>query len=108
MSGIRNFRYDQSLAVEVELRKEKAISLRRVGEKLEGMLARLSQLDAELSAPGPLTGPERDTRVAEYTRLRAEAERERWNMVVQREAMGLSNHDEVDRIYPLPRRLDRS
>lgn len=87
------------MAVEVAFRQETVSSLRRVGEKLEKMIAELKRLSGELSASD---GPARAKRVARYQELRAQADYERWCLIVQREAMGLFDHAEVDLMYPLP------
>jgi hypothetical protein len=90
---------DTPLAVEVAIRQEKAGALRRVGDTLEKMLGELKELEHELR---PLSGPPRERRVAVYQQLRADAEYQRWCLVVQREAMGLFEHSEVDLMYPVP------
>ncbi len=87
------------LAIEVALRQEKAGALRRVGEKLEKLLTELKGLESELRK---LTGPQREKKLALYQQLRSDAEYQRWCLVVQREAMGLFNHSEVDLMYPVP------
>lgn len=90
---------DSPLAVEVAFRQETVGALRRVGEKLETMLAELKGLERELRA---LTGPLREKRMALYQQIRSDAEYQRWCLVVQREAMGLFDHAEVDLMYPVP------
>lgn len=87
------------LAIEVEIRAEKASALRRVATKLEALIAELTQLASGLSA---LSGSARDAAVARHRELRAEAEKQQWYLIVQREAMGLRNHRDVYEIYRLP------
>lgn len=87
------------LAIEVELRKERASTLKRVGHHLEALIAQLTDLRPRLQAA---TGNQRLELSAEYRRLWAEAEKQRWYLVVQREAMGLSDHGAVEELYPLP------
>ena len=89
----------QPLAIEVEIRKEKASALRRVAEKLESQLLELASLSERVARAKPV---ERERLIAAHRLLRAEAEKQRWYLVVQREAMGLTRHDDVDRLYPLP------
>jgi hypothetical protein len=89
----------QPLAIEVAIQKEKVGALNAVAYKLEGLLAQLAAIEASARVAG---APKRWELVKEHARLRAEAERQRWYMVVQREAMGLAHHDDVERIYPLP------
>ena len=88
------------LAIEVQLRGEAASALRHVGSKLDSALAELVAMHAQLLQTEP--GPARVTRVAEYRAKRAEVEHRKWMLIVQREAMGLSHHGEVDEVYPLP------
>jgi hypothetical protein len=89
------------LFVEKELAGEKATALAVAGERLEASLAALAALDARLRDVGP------------DTLLRAELERQReparqlaseqlWFLVVQREAMGLYQHESVYRLYGVP------
>ena len=43
--------------------------------------------------------------VAAYEALRKQARRYRWYLEVQREALGLVRHDDLDRFYPIPPQL---
>lgn len=90
------------LAVEVQIRQEKASALRRVGDKLETLIGQMAKLEAELR---PLTGPARAEKLAQHQKLWAEADHQRWYLVIQREALGLFDHAEVDLMYPLPPKL---
>jgi len=85
-------------AVVKELQGERASSLARVTERLEGALLELEAAEAALAArPG-------DRRLAA---LRAEAlahAAERlWFAVIHREALGLTRHDVLDEVYRIPR-----
>jgi hypothetical protein len=71
------------LAIEHELKAERAASLGRAGAALERALA------AWQKAPGTGTA--------------SEAQRRLWYLVVQREAMGLRGHREVYEVYGVPR-----
>ena len=86
-------------AIEIQLQAEKASALRRVGGILEQLLAELGSVER---SAGGLTGRSRAQAVAEHARLRAEAEKHRWYLIVQREAIGLFNHADVYQHYPLP------
>jgi uncharacterized protein YicC (UPF0701 family) len=90
---------DTVMAIEVEMQAEKASALRRLGARIESLLAELAQLERELPT---LRGPKRAQCVARHKELRAEAEKQRWYLVIQREAMGLRQHADLDDIYPLP------
>ena len=87
------------LAVEVQIRQEKASALRRVGDKLEKLIGQMTQLQGVLPT---LTGARREKKVAEYQQLWADADYQRWCLIIQREAMGLFDHAEVDLMYPIP------
>jgi hypothetical protein len=87
-----------ALAIEVEMRREKVSALRRVGGKLESLLADLRALEAD----PPRTDGDRARFVERHKQLRAEAEKYRWYLIIQREAVGLSNHDDVFTQFPIP------
>lgn len=95
----REDRVNALLPVEVEFQREKASGLRRTGDKLEELLAQLDQAEREVRAQ---TGPARAALFARYRAVRLEAEKQRWNLMVQREACGLRNHKELDYRYPMP------
>jgi hypothetical protein len=88
-----------ALAIEVEIRKEKAVALRRVAGRLEAVIADLRELEEKMPGPG---SPDRASFVERHRQLRAEAEQQRWYLIVQREAMGLLHHAVVDETYPIP------
>ena len=71
------------LAIEHELKAERAASLGRAGAALERALA------AWREAPSPDTV--------------REAQKRLWYLVVQREAMGLLRHREVYELYAVPK-----
>ncbi|HLL02041.1 MAG TPA: hypothetical protein VK539_15730 [Myxococcaceae bacterium] len=89
----------QPMAIEVQLNKEKASTLRRTGDKLEKLIVEMARLERELATA---SGPARAKKLAEYQQMRADAEHQRWCLVVQREAMGLWDHQEVDLMYRIP------
>jgi hypothetical protein len=95
----RDDRVNALLPVEVDFQREKATGLRRSGDKLEELLARLAQAEREARAH---TGPDRAMYFARYRAVREEAEKQKWSLMVQREACGLRNHKDLDLIYPLP------
>ena len=93
----------ESLArTEAELRAEKAAALARIAGTLEGLLA---ELDRRREGFGRLSSEERAPATEAYDALREQARLYRWYLVVQREALGLVRHDDVDRHYPLPEPL---
>ena len=93
----------ESLArTEAELRAEKAAALARIAATLEGLLAELSRRRETF---GALSSEERAAAAEAYDALREQARLYRWYLVVQREALGLVRHDDVDRHYPPPEPL---
>lgn len=105
--------------IETEIRQEKAAALGRSGERLEQILARLTDLRKELldlSAVAPAC-PENakgerfgflHAQVDKYKRLCEEERKIRHHLVIQREAVGLRRHEDVDRQYPEPSPLTLS
>jgi hypothetical protein len=100
-------------AVESEIQKEKAEALGRTGDRLEQALQELKALQQELS--DLLVSAEKcvregrhrfsaeiDRRRVEYARLCEQARAWRHALIIQREAVGLWKHEDVDRQYPLP------
>jgi uncharacterized protein YydD (DUF2326 family) len=105
-----NRAYEQ---VEAEIRKEKAEALGRAGERLEQALQELSAIRREVLRIFRHAGcigrfqsnqvaAEVTQKLAEYARLRARASQLRHYLIVQREALGLLRHEDVDRCYPIP------
>ena len=84
---------------ELEILREKAAVLGRIAGLLESQIAELWRLSARVAAA---RGAEREALREELARLRRDAERQRWYLVVQREAIGLPDHGEVERQFPLP------
>jgi Na+/phosphate symporter len=97
--SLRSKSPDTPLAIEVEIQSEKASALRRVASRLESLLVEL--VETEKAVRG-LSGPSRERLVARHQELRAEAEKQRWYLIVQREAMGLRHHGDIYELYRLP------
>ncbi len=100
-------------AVEAEIQREKAEALGRTGDRLEWTFQQLERLRQEimrlaLSSLGPVrnngetAGAGFGEKLAQYARLREQAKQLRYCLIVQREAVGLRRHDDVDRLYPMP------
>lgn len=88
-----------ALAIELQMRQEAASALKAAGRALEELLKRLELLRPKaLSA----TGAAQATLRAEYQELFKQAEYRKWCLIVQREAMGLRHHGELDLHYALP------
>jgi hypothetical protein len=84
---------------EKELRAEKAAALARIAGALETLLADLARRREAFA--GLPSGDRPGAREA-YAALLEQAQLYRWYLIVQREALGLFRHEEVDRQYPLP------
>jgi hypothetical protein len=93
---------DLVAGIEHEIRGEKASSLGRMGERLEQALAELALLAAAVAMAAP---DERTARVVAYNQARVRAEQAYYWLCVQREAMGVRNHDMLAAMYPIPPRL---
>jgi hypothetical protein len=90
---------DSVLSIEVEMQSEKASALRRVALRLESLLAELQETERALRG---LSGAARGRFVERHRELRGEAEKQRWYLIVQREAMGLRHHGDIYELYRLP------
>jgi hypothetical protein len=110
---MRKHAYEQ---LESEIRKEKAEALGRAGERLEQILLDIEALRqeilwlAEQRLKSSLEDRDRlardmKERMAVHARLCEEAKQSRLRLIIQREAVGLWRHEEVDRQYPVPRPL---
>jgi hypothetical protein len=88
--------------VEREIVQEKAATLGRAGERLEAALAAARALGEALDderEPG-----RRATLLREYEAARRQAASARLMLLIQREAVGLRHHRDVDRHFPEPPR----
>jgi hypothetical protein len=94
---------DLLAGIEHEIRGEKSSSLGRMGDKLDaalGELPALAQAAVNSATPG-----ERAAHVAAFNAARAQAEEAFYWLCVQREAMGVRNHDMLAAMYPIPPKL---
>jgi uncharacterized protein (DUF1697 family) len=90
------------MPIEQELIAEKASALARVTGQLEAALAALVTADAAIVAASP---EERDALVVKRQALREAARLQLWYLVVQREAIGLRDHESLYRYYRIPSEL---
>jgi hypothetical protein len=88
--------------IEDEIRREKAAALGRAGERLEEALREAAEIGALLDAAGDAA--ERARLLDTYDAARRRALAARHALVIQREAIGLRNHRDVDRLFPEPAR----
>lgn len=85
---------------EEEIVREKAATLGRAGERLDAALAEVAALGQALDAERDPARRPRLLREYEAARQRAAAARQ--TLVIQREAIGLRHHRDVDRQFPEP------
>jgi hypothetical protein len=86
-----------------EIVKEKAVTLGRAGERLEAALAAVAALAQAWHAAGD-DGAARAPLADEYDRAWRAADSARQTLLIQREAVGLRHHRDVDRQFPVPPR----
>ena len=88
--------------IQREIAQEKAVTLGRAGERLEAALATLAALAA--AHAGAREDAERARLAAEYDHAWRAAELARQTLLIQREAVGLRHHRDVDAQFPRPAR----
>ena len=88
---------------EREIVQEKAATLGRAGERLEAALATLAEVAATWRA-AVNDGDARTRLAAEYEHAWRMAETARLTLLIQREAVGLRHHRDVDAQFPRPPR----
>ena len=85
-----------------ELQEERAAALARISRRLERLLDQL-QATREQIARG--RDEDRARNIAAYRELHKEAVKYRWYLEVQREAIGLRQHQHLDEFYRIPPEL---
>ena len=90
----------QARALEAMVNQERAHALSLTGERLERELAELRRLEASLAG---LAGRELARTQKLFDDCRLQAGKQLWQLMVQREALGLSRHDDVYETYRVPR-----
>jgi hypothetical protein len=86
-----------------ELQEERAAALARISRRLERLLNQL-QATRERIAHGDDKDSDEDRArdIAAYRELHKEAVKYRWYLEVQREAIGLRQHQHLDEFYRIP------
>lgn len=85
--------------IEREILAEKVAALARIAGVLEGLLAHAERVRAQAAVS---SGDERRQQLEAHEALRQRARLYRWYLEVQRESLGLLNHQGLDEAYPLP------
>ena len=86
-----------------DFNEERAAALRRITEKLESLIEQLHSIRGRVEG---LSGAARARELEGYREVRRRALRYRWYLEVQREAVGLLNHQRLDEFYAVPGELD--
>lgn len=93
---------DTHARVTREIIQEKAVTLGRAGERLDAALATLATLAAAHASAQ--SDAARAQLAAEYEQAWRIAELARQTLLIQREAVGLRHHRDVDAQFPRPAR----
>lgn len=81
------------------LYEDRAATLGRIGGTLQSFLDALNTIRLQLPS---VSAAERPAALARYAALREKAHTWRWYLEVQREAIGLTQHELLEELYPLP------
>jgi hypothetical protein len=82
-----------------ELQEERAAALARISRRLERLLNQLQATREQIARGGD---EDRARDIAAYRELHKEAVKYRWYLEVQREAIGLRQHQHLDEFYRIP------
>jgi hypothetical protein len=102
-------------AIEREILQEIACQSGRYGDRLDGLLGAMAALRSTVqqaldrglpdSRGDAVSRAALDASIAQYNRLRTQAQQVQHYLIIHREAMGFWNHDDVFRCYPIPAAL---
>ena len=82
-----------------ELQEERAAALARISRRLERLLDQLQAMREQIAGD---RDEDRARTIAAYRELHKEAVKYRWYLEVQREAIGLRQHQHLDEFYRIP------
>jgi hypothetical protein len=88
-----------------ELQEERAAALARISRRLERLLEQCEATRAQIAHGGGSdrrSDEDRARDLAAYRELRKQVVKYRWYLEVQREAIGLRNHQGLDEFYRIP------
>jgi hypothetical protein len=86
--------------IQREIQAEKAAALARIAGTLEDLIAEMER--TRRAAGGAADLETRARLCARHGELRERAVRYRWYLEVQREAVGITRHEALDEMYPIP------
>jgi hypothetical protein len=102
-------------AIEREILQEIACQSGRYGDRLDGLLGAMAALRSAVqqaldrglpdSRGDAVSCAALNASIAQYNRLRIQAQQVQHYLIIHREAMGFWNHDDVFRCYPIPAAL---
>jgi len=84
---------------EEEIREEMASALGRIGRELEMLIAELQMLKEKAAS---CKDEEKANIAEEFKKTRTKAQLYYWYLVIQRESVGLTNHDLLPTLYRIP------
>jgi hypothetical protein len=101
-------------AIEREILDEIACQSGRYGDRLDALLGAMTTLRSAIQEAIDRGRPDGrgddscaalNASIAQYNRLRTQAQHVQHYLIIHREAMGFWNHDDVFRFYPIPAAL---
>jgi hypothetical protein len=95
-------RHESLGKTEKEIVAERAAALGRIGRNLEGHIAHLYLVRAEIE---DLDGEKRTKKLQAYAAARRKAELHLWYLRVQREVNGFTDHRALEQTYRIPARI---
>ena len=84
---------------EAEIREEMASALGRIGKRLETLISELHHHQKHLAS---CPEKEKERQIKKYQNTHREARLYYWYLMIQRESIGLRNHDLLSELYPIP------
>jgi hypothetical protein len=85
---------------ELEIKSEMAAALGRIGSTLASLITDLRQI--RLGLESVRETEERTEMLRKYNQLHSRAHLYYWYLMVQREAIGITNHNSLRELYPIP------
>ena len=82
-----------------ELQEERAAALARISRRLERLLDQLQAMREQIAS---CRDEDRAGNIAAYRELHQQAVKYRWYLEVQREAIGIRQHQHLDEFYRIP------
>lgn len=84
---------------EEEIGEEMASALGRIGKELEVLIAQLHEIKEKASS---CKDDEKASTLEEYKKICTKARLYYWYLIIQRESVGITNHDLLPTVYRIP------